>query len=69
MRTLRPYDPAALLLWHVMPELTNDFQTLPEEYQLVIRLAEETHKISGCSAGVAGGRLVGRCRLSCQCFP
>jgi predicted ATPase len=29
-----------------MPELTNDFQTLPEEYQLVIRLAEETHKIS-----------------------
>jgi hypothetical protein len=29
-----------------MTELTNDFQTLPEEYQLVIRLAEETHKIS-----------------------
>ena len=29
-----------------MPELTNDFQTLPEEYQLVIRLAEETHKIA-----------------------
>jgi predicted ATPase len=29
-----------------MPELATDFQSLPEEYQLVIRLAEETHKIA-----------------------
>src|SRR5687767_1900109 len=29
-----------------MPELTTDFQTLPEEYQHVIRLAEVTHKIT-----------------------
>ena len=29
-----------------MPELTNDFQSLPEEYQHVIRLAQEMHKIT-----------------------
>src|SRR4029450_3870816 len=29
-----------------MPELTTDFKSLPEEYQHVIRLAEETHKIA-----------------------
>ena len=29
-----------------MPELATEFQSLPEEYQLVIRLAEETHKIA-----------------------
>ena len=29
-----------------MPELATDFQSLPEEYQLVICLAEETHKIA-----------------------
>jgi len=29
-----------------LPELATDFQSLPEEYQLVIRLAEETHKIA-----------------------
>ena len=29
-----------------MPELTTDFQSLPEEYQLIIRKAEETHKIA-----------------------
>jgi predicted ATPase len=28
-----------------MPELTTDFQSLPEEYQHVIRLAQDTHKI------------------------
>jgi hypothetical protein len=28
-----------------MPELATEFKSLPEEYQLVIRLAEETHKI------------------------
>jgi predicted ATPase len=28
-----------------MPELTTDFQSLPDEYQLVIRLAQDTHKI------------------------
>jgi predicted ATPase len=29
-----------------LPESATDFQSLPEEYQLVIRLAEETHKIA-----------------------
>jgi predicted ATPase len=29
-----------------MPESTTDFQSLPEEYQQVIRLAQETHKIT-----------------------
>ena len=29
-----------------MPELTADFKSLPEEYQHVIRLAEDTHKIT-----------------------
>ena len=29
-----------------MPELTTDFQSLPEEYQHVIRLAQDTHKIT-----------------------
>ena len=29
-----------------MPELATEFQSLPEEYQLVIRLAEETHKVA-----------------------
>src|SRR5215207_8694047 len=29
-----------------MPELTTDFQSLPEEYQRVIRLAQDTHKIT-----------------------
>jgi predicted ATPase len=29
-----------------MSEVATDFQSLPEEYQLVIRLAEETHKIA-----------------------
>jgi Ternary complex associated domain 9 len=29
-----------------MPGLTTDFQSLPEEYRLVIRKAEETHKIT-----------------------
>ena len=29
-----------------MPELATDFQSLPEEYQHLIRLAEETHKIA-----------------------
>ena len=29
-----------------MPELTNDFQSLPSEYQQVIRLAQETNKIT-----------------------
>ncbi|HSM71100.1 MAG TPA: AAA family ATPase, partial [Anaerolineales bacterium] len=29
-----------------MPELTNDFQSLPEEYQNVIRLAQEQHRIT-----------------------
>src|SRR3990172_7412025 len=29
-----------------MPELTTDFQSLPEEYQHVIRLAQDTYKIS-----------------------
>ena len=29
-----------------MPELTTDFQSLPEEYQHVIRLAEDTYKIT-----------------------
>ena len=29
-----------------MPELTNDFQSLPDEYQHVIRLAQEQHKIT-----------------------
>ncbi len=29
-----------------MPELTTDFQSLPEEYQHVIRLAQEAHKIT-----------------------
>src|SRR5215207_663301 len=29
-----------------MPELTTDFKSLPEEYQHVIRLAEDTHKIT-----------------------
>jgi predicted ATPase len=29
-----------------MPELTTDFQSLPEEYQLVIRLAQENYKIT-----------------------
>lgn len=29
-----------------MPELTTDFHTLPEEYQHIIRLAQDTHKIS-----------------------
>ncbi len=29
-----------------MPELTTDFQSLPEEYQHVIRLAQEAHKIN-----------------------
>src|SRR5918995_3781213 len=29
-----------------MPELTTDFESLPEEYQHVIRLAEDTHKIT-----------------------
>jgi predicted ATPase len=29
-----------------MPELTNDFQSLPEEYQHVIRLAQDTYKIT-----------------------
>ena len=29
-----------------MPELATDFQSLPEEYQLVIRLAEKNHKIT-----------------------
>jgi hypothetical protein len=28
-----------------MPELTTDFQSLPEEYQQVIRLAEDRNKI------------------------
>ena len=29
-----------------MPELTNDFQSLPADYQHVIRLAQETNKIT-----------------------
>ena len=29
-----------------MPELTNGFQSLPAEYQHVIRLAQETNKIT-----------------------
>ena len=29
-----------------MPDLTTDFQSLPEEYQQVIRLAQDTHKIT-----------------------
>jgi predicted ATPase len=29
-----------------MPELTTDFQSLPEEYQQIIRLAQETNKIT-----------------------
>ncbi len=29
-----------------MPEVATDFRSLPEEYQQVIRLAEETHKIT-----------------------
>src|ERR1044071_7772633 len=29
-----------------MPELTTNFQSLPEEYQQVIRLAEETYKMT-----------------------
>jgi len=29
-----------------VPELTNDFQSLPEEYQHVIRLAQDTYKIT-----------------------
>ena len=29
-----------------MPELTNDFQSLPEEYQNVIRLAQDTYQIT-----------------------
>ena len=29
-----------------MPELTNDFQSLPEEYQHVIRLAQDTYQIT-----------------------
>ena len=29
-----------------MPEVATDFQSLPEEFQRVIRLAEETHKIA-----------------------
>jgi predicted ATPase len=29
-----------------MPEVVTDFRSLPEEYQLVIRLAEETHQIA-----------------------
>ena len=29
-----------------MPELTTDFQSLPEEYQNIIRLAEENYKIT-----------------------
>jgi hypothetical protein len=29
-----------------LPELATDFQSLPEEYQHLIRLAEQTHKIA-----------------------
>ena len=29
-----------------MPELTTDFQSLPEEYQHVIRLAQEQYQIT-----------------------
>jgi hypothetical protein len=29
-----------------MPELTTDVQSLPAEYQYVVRLAQETHKIT-----------------------
>ena len=29
-----------------MPELTTDFQSLPEEYQKILRLAQDTHKIT-----------------------
>ena len=29
-----------------MPELATDFQSIPEEYQHLIRLAEQTHKIT-----------------------
>src|SRR4030095_5682383 len=29
-----------------MPELITDFQSLPEEYQQIIRLAKDTHKIT-----------------------
>jgi len=29
-----------------MPELTTDFKSLPEEYQHVIRLAEDTYHIT-----------------------
>ena len=29
-----------------MPGLTTDFQSLPEEYQQVIRLAQDTYKIT-----------------------
>src|SRR4026207_860195 len=29
-----------------MPELTTDFQSLPEEYQQVIRLAQDTYNIA-----------------------
>ena len=29
-----------------MPELTNEFQSLPEEYQHVIRLAQDTYEIT-----------------------
>src|SRR5262245_7036130 len=32
--------------FHTMPELTNDFSSLPEEYQQVIQLAQNTHKIT-----------------------
>src|SRR4029453_18906412 len=29
-----------------LPELATDFQSLPEEYQHLIRLAEQTHRIT-----------------------
>jgi hypothetical protein len=29
-----------------MPELTTEFQSLPEEYQQIIRLAQDAHKIT-----------------------
>jgi hypothetical protein len=40
------YPVQIILRGRAMPELTTDFQSLPEEYQNIIRLAQDTYKIT-----------------------
>jgi hypothetical protein len=48
--------------------MTTDFQSLPEDYQYIIQLAQETYKITVSPLQLLVGGWSGRRRLSCQRF-